>query len=177
MEIFEIRPLSRKPLCVRHCAGNVTGLRGALRETISRLMNKILAQVRLTWNLSSLWTPARGPWTPRPSPPQSGPSLARRTSPVEPAHAHCACGLTPPLYYNLAEGIAANRRINDALLRASAAPRCFAFYTVEPKFGDRAIAEIGRIARLDKEQEHAILSGNAKRLLGFQSARVLEPRP
>lgn len=58
-------------------------------------------------------------------------------------------GLTPPLYYSLADGIAGNRRVNDALLRAGAASDRIVFGTVEPKFGDFAIAEIGRIAERD----------------------------
>ncbi|MCB2074803.1 MAG: amidohydrolase family protein [Novosphingobium sp.] len=57
-------------------------------------------------------------------------------------------GLTPPLYYNLADGIAANRRINDALRQAANASGDVWFGVVEPKFGEAAVSEIHRIAGL-----------------------------
>ncbi len=56
--------------------------------------------------------------------------------------------LTPPLYHSLADGIADNRRINDALLANSTRLGGFAAGIVEPKFGDAAMREIERIAGL-----------------------------
>jgi len=56
--------------------------------------------------------------------------------------------LTPPLYHSLAEGIADNRRINDALLANARRIGGFAAGVVEPKFGDAAKQEIDRIAGL-----------------------------
>ncbi len=57
--------------------------------------------------------------------------------------------LTPPVYYSLANGIADNRAINDALLAAAAArPGWRAFGVAEPKYGEAAVAEIERLASL-----------------------------
>jgi predicted TIM-barrel fold metal-dependent hydrolase len=56
--------------------------------------------------------------------------------------------LTPPVYYSLANGIADNRAINDALLAAARELGTRAFGVVEPKFGEVAAAEIERLASL-----------------------------
>jgi predicted TIM-barrel fold metal-dependent hydrolase len=53
--------------------------------------------------------------------------------------------LTPPLYYTLCNGIADNRRINDAMLRSASRNRALAFGVAEPKFGEAAYEEIRRI--------------------------------
>lgn len=57
--------------------------------------------------------------------------------------------LTPPVYYSLANGIADNRTINDALLAAaSQGPGWRAFGVAELKYGLAAMAEIERLASL-----------------------------
>ncbi|MDG2002385.1 MAG: amidohydrolase family protein [Novosphingobium sp.] len=56
--------------------------------------------------------------------------------------------LTPPLYASLAEGIADNRSINDALIAAAGRMGGFAAGVVEPKYGEAAMIEIERIAGL-----------------------------
>lgn len=57
--------------------------------------------------------------------------------------------LTPPTYYSLANGVADNRAINDALAaEASARPGTRACGVVEPKYGDAAAAELERMAGL-----------------------------
>ena len=57
--------------------------------------------------------------------------------------------LTPPAYYSLAEGIAGNRRINDALIAAaSARPGWRALGVAEPKYGEAASTELERLAAL-----------------------------
>jgi len=56
--------------------------------------------------------------------------------------------LMPPLYYSLANGIADNRRINDALLAAARRASHYAAGVAEPKYGDAALAEIERVAAL-----------------------------
>jgi predicted TIM-barrel fold metal-dependent hydrolase len=53
--------------------------------------------------------------------------------------------LTPPLYYTLCNGIADNRRINDAMLRSASRNRALAFGVAEPKFGEVTYEEIGRL--------------------------------
>lgn len=55
--------------------------------------------------------------------------------------------LTPPVYYSLANGIADNRAINDALLAAASVhPGWRAFGVAEPKYGDAAATELDRLA-------------------------------
>jgi len=56
--------------------------------------------------------------------------------------------LTPPLYHSLAEGIADNRRINDALLATASRIDGHAACVAEPKFGEATMAEIERAASL-----------------------------
>lgn len=56
--------------------------------------------------------------------------------------------LTPPVYYSLANGIADNRAINDALLAAARKLGTRAFGVVEPKYGDFASAELERLGAL-----------------------------
>jgi hypothetical protein len=53
--------------------------------------------------------------------------------------------LTPPLYFTLCNGIADDRRINDAMLRAASRNRALAFGIAEPKFGEATYEEIRRI--------------------------------
>lgn len=57
--------------------------------------------------------------------------------------------LTPPVYYSLANGIADNRAINDALVTAARGMGSRAFGVAEPKYGDAAAREIERLAALD----------------------------
>jgi predicted TIM-barrel fold metal-dependent hydrolase len=70
---------------------------------------------------------------------------SRQGGPAEPAALQL---LTPPLYYSLANGIADNRAINDALIAAARGIGSRAFGVAEPKFGDLAAAEIERLAGL-----------------------------
>ena len=57
--------------------------------------------------------------------------------------------LTPPTYYSLANGVADNRAINDALAAAAGArPGARACGVVEPKYGDVAAAELERMASI-----------------------------
>lgn len=57
--------------------------------------------------------------------------------------------LTPPSYYSLANGLADNRAINDALAKeARAQPGTRACGVVEPKYGDVAAAELERMAAI-----------------------------
>jgi predicted TIM-barrel fold metal-dependent hydrolase len=53
---------------------------------------------------------------------------------------------TPPVYYSLANGIADDRTINDALLAAARQLGSRAFGVAEPKYGEAAAAEIERLA-------------------------------
>ena len=74
--------------------------------------------------------------------------IAAAFSPELPDGCAATLQLTPPLYYCLADGIAATRRINDALLANAARIGGLAAGVVEPKFGDAALAEIERIGSL-----------------------------
>lgn len=65
-----------------------------------------------------------------------------------PAGFRATCQLTPPLYFSLADGIADDRRINDALLAAAARTNGLAAGVAEPKYGEAASGEIERIASL-----------------------------
>ncbi|MGE3692850.1 MAG: amidohydrolase family protein [Novosphingobium sp.] len=57
--------------------------------------------------------------------------------------------LTPPTYYTLANGLADNCAINDALAAAAKArPGNCACGVVEPKYGDVAVAELERMASI-----------------------------
>lgn len=56
--------------------------------------------------------------------------------------------LCPPTYYSLTNGVADNRRINDALLGIAARTGNRAIGVAEPKYGDAAREEIVRIAGL-----------------------------
>ncbi len=57
--------------------------------------------------------------------------------------------LTPPIYYSLANGVADNRAINDAMVAAAKArPGARACGVVEPKYGDVAAAELERMASI-----------------------------
>lgn len=55
--------------------------------------------------------------------------------------------LTPPLYYSTQAGAADNRQINDVMLGAAREWNARAFGVVEPKFGEAARQEIGRLAQ------------------------------
>jgi predicted TIM-barrel fold metal-dependent hydrolase len=56
--------------------------------------------------------------------------------------------LTPPAYYALANGIADDRSVNDALLGAALRLHALACGVAEPRFGKAALKEIERIAAL-----------------------------
>ncbi len=56
--------------------------------------------------------------------------------------------LTPPLYQSRAQGIADNRRINDALVAAASRVNGLAACVAEPKYGEATLAEIERAASL-----------------------------
>jgi Amidohydrolase len=74
-------------------------------------------------------------------------SIAARIAAEPAGHAEVQRMLTPPVYYSLANGIADNRAINDALLAATAArPGWRAFGTAEPKYGDAAATELDWLA-------------------------------
>ena len=74
-------------------------------------------------------------------------SIAARISADPARRAGVQRMLTPPIYYSLANGIADNRAINDALLVAAAAhPGWRAFGVAEPKYGNAAAAELDRLA-------------------------------
>jgi predicted TIM-barrel fold metal-dependent hydrolase len=72
--------------------------------------------------------------------------------------------LTPPVYYSLANGIDDVRTINDTLAAAAAGLGSRAFGTVEPKFGEAAVAEIERLGSLGAAG--LIWSGRAQGLFG-----------
>lgn len=70
-------------------------------------------------------------------------------TPVElPAGCEARFQFTPPLYYSLADGIADDRRINDALIAAASRVNGFAAGVAEPKYGEATLEEIERIAAL-----------------------------
>ena len=68
---------------------------------------------------------------------------------LEDARPGLRCLLTPPVYYSLANGIADNRAVNDALLAAAGErPGWRACGVAEPKYGAAAVQEIERLAAL-----------------------------
>jgi predicted TIM-barrel fold metal-dependent hydrolase len=74
---------------------------------------------------------------------------ARIGAALEVSRPDLRCLLTPPIYYSLANGIADNRAVNDALLAAAATrPGWRACGVAEPKYGAAAFAEIERLATL-----------------------------
>jgi predicted TIM-barrel fold metal-dependent hydrolase len=72
--------------------------------------------------------------------------------------------ITPPVYYSLANGIDDVRAVNDALIAAAGGFGSRAFATVEPRFGEAAVAEIERLGALGAAG--LVWSGRAQGLFG-----------